>query len=154
MNKKKNNKLNIKNPNGYRNYSIIEEIEAGISLAGSEVKSIREGSAAIKDSYANIKNGEAFLYNMYIKPYEHGSAFNVDSTRTRKLLMHKREISKLEMKIKKESLSLIPLKIYFKNNKVKVLLGLGKGKKLYDKREDIKQRDNKRKLDRIKNRYV
>lgn len=148
------NKKNFKNPDAYRNYDIKEEIEVGIVLKGSEVKSIRNGNASLKDTYAIIKKSEMYILNMYIKPYEHGANFNPDSTRMRKLLLHKKEILKIQNNIKKERLSLIPIKMYFKKNKVKILLGIGKGKKLHDKRQDMAKKDAEMKINRIKNRYI
>ena len=130
------------------NYTILEEVEAGISLKGTEVKSIRDGKANIKDSYAVIKNDEAFLLNMHISEYKEGNIFNHEETRTRKLLLHKKEILKLRDKISLQGLTLVPLKVYFVKNKVKVLIGLAKGKKTYDKRESIKERDIKRNLEK------
>ena len=123
------------------NYFILEEYECGIVLTGTEIKSIRSGSANIKDSYATIRNNEIFLLNMHISPYKEGNIFNHEERRTRKLLMHRKEIIKINDRLLQESLTLVPLKVYFKKNKVKVLLGLCKGKKLYDKRETIKKRD-------------
>ncbi len=137
--------MEIKNKKAYFNYFIIKEIEAGIALKGCEVKSIRKGSCNIKDSYIRIKNNEVFLINTYIEKYT-GSPFNYEATRERKLLLHKKEIKKLKEQVKQEWYTLIPLKIYFKNNIVKVLIGICKGKKLYDKRESIKKRD----LERLK----
>jgi len=135
-------------------YFILEEIECGIVLKGTEIKSIREGKANIKDSYAIIKNGEAFLLNMFISPYKQGNIFNHQETRTRKLLLHKTEIRKLDQSIKLEGNTLIPLKVYFVKGRAKILLGLCKGKKNYDKRETIKERDIKRDIDkRLKERY-
>lgn len=123
------------------NYLVLEEIEAGIVLTGTEIKSIRDGKAQIKDSYANIRNNECYLLNMHINEYKEGNLFNHDPKRTRKLLLHKSEIKKLIDKVKIEGLTLVPLKVYFKKNKVKVLIGVCKGKKLFDKRESIKERD-------------
>lgn len=134
----------IKNKQASFKYFIEDTIEAGIELVGTEVKSIREGQANIKDSYAIIKNGEAFLLNMHIKKYENGSIFNHDETRTRKLLLNKREILKLRDMLEISGYTLIPLRVYFKNNKVKIEIGICKGKKNYDKRETIKERDIKR----------
>lgn len=122
-------------------YFIEEEYECGIALTGTEIKSIRDGKANIKDSYGIIRNGEVFLLNMFINHYKEGNIFNHEETRTRKLLMHKAEIHKLNDKIKLEGYTLIPLKVYFVRNKVKILLGLCKGKKNFDKREAIKERD-------------
>ena len=126
--------IEIKNKKAYFDYMILEEIEAGISLVGTEIKSVRKGSVDLKDSFITIKNNEAFVLNR----------FNHDERRTRKLLLHKKEIKKLKEKIKIEGLTLIPLKLYFKKNYVKVLVGICKGKKLYDKRASIKERDLKR----------
>ena len=123
------------------NYLVLEEIEAGIVLTGTEIKSIRDGKAQIKDSYANIRNNECYLLNMHINEYKEGNLFNHDPKRTRKLLLHKSEIKKLIDKVKIEGLTLVPLKVYFKKNKVKVLIGVCNGKKTFDKRESIKERD-------------
>ena len=128
------------------NYFIIEEIECGIELFGSEVKSIRNGNCNIKDSYGVIRNNEVYILNMHISPYENGGVFNHQETRTRKLLLHKKEILKLKNKLELEGFTLIPLKLYFVNGKAKIELGLCKGKKLYDKREDSKKRDVEREL--------
>ena len=136
--------IEIKNKKAYFDYFIIEEIEAGISLSGTEIKSIRKGSVDLKDSFVNIKNNEAYIINMYIAKYEEGNIFNHDERRTRKLLLHKKEILKLKEKVKMEGLTLIPLKLYFKKNKAKILVGVAKGKKIYDKRETIKERDLKK----------
>ena len=136
--------MEINNRKAKYDYYILEEIECGIELVGTEVKSIRNGSVNLKDSYAIIKNGEAYLLNTHISLYEEGNIFNHEETRTRKLLLHKKEILKLNDKIRIEGYTLIPLKMYFVKNKVKVLLGICKGKKLYDKRETIKKRDMER----------
>ena len=141
-------KLIAKNPTAYHNYSITDTYIAGIVLSGTEIKSIRNGKVNIKDTYINIKNGEAFIYGMHISPYEHGNIFNKDPLRTRKLLLHKREINKLIGLIQQKGLSLVPVKLYFQNNLVKLEFGIGKGKKLYDKREDIAKKDAQRKIDR------
>ena len=130
-------------------YEIEDEYEAGIVLKGTEIKSIRNGKANIKDSYAIIRNNELYLLNSNISLYEEGNRFNHEETRTRKLLMHKREILKLKDKIEKEGYTLIPLKMYFKGSKLKVLIGLAKGKKNYDKREAIKKRDTEIKMQKI-----
>ena len=135
------NKVITKNPVAYHNYTIQDTMEAGIVLTGTEIKSIRKGSVALKDTFARIKNGEVFVINMYIAKYEEGNRFNHDERRSRKLLLHKNEINRLAEEIKLNGYTLIPLKMYFKGDKVKVLLGLCKGKKLYDKRETIKERD-------------
>lgn len=136
--------IEIKNKKAYFDYTILESIEAGISLVGTEIKSIRKGSVDLKDTFITIKNNEAFILNMYIAKYEEGNIFNHDERRTRKLLLHKKEIQKLKEKVRTEGLTLIPLKLYFHKNHVKVLVGLCKGKKLYDKRASIKERDLKR----------
>ncbi len=138
--------MEINNRKAKFNYKIFEEIETGIVLTGTEIKSIRNGKANLGDSYAVIKNGECFLINMHISPYEQGNLFNHDETRTRKLLLHKKEILKLGNKIRLEGFTLVPLKMYLVRGKAKVLLGLAKGKKNYDKRESIKERDIKRNI--------
>ena len=132
--------MEIKNKKAYFDYEILKEIEAGMALIGTEVKSVRKGSVDLKDSFVNIKNNEAFVINMYIAKYEEGNRFNHDERRTRKLLLHKKEIVKLREQKALEGISLIPLKIYFKNGKVKLLIGIGKGKKLHDKREALKKK--------------
>ena len=141
-------KLIAKNPVAYHNYTINDTLEAGIVLTGTEIKSIRAGKVNLKDAYVNIKNSEAFIYGMHISPYEHGNIFNKDPLRTRKLLLNKREINKLLGLITQKGMSLIPIKLYFKNSFVKLELGIGKGKKLYDKREDIAKKDAERKIQR------
>lgn len=140
--------MEILNRKARHDYFIEEEYECGIVLTGTEIKSIRDGKGNIKDSYAIIRKNELFLLNMFISHYKEGNIFNHNETRTRKLLMHKKEILKLNDKITLQGYTLIPLKVYFKSNKVKVLLGLCKGKKNYDKRESIKERDIKRQLDK------
>ncbi|MBQ6849997.1 MAG: SsrA-binding protein SmpB [Oscillospiraceae bacterium] len=129
-------------------YFVLETYEAGIELYGTEIKSIRNGSVNLKESWADIQNGEVFINGMHISPYEKGNIFNKDPFRVRKLLLHKKEINKLAGKIKQEGLTLIPLSLYFKKQYVKVELGLCKGKKLYDKRETMAKRDAKRDIDR------
>ena len=131
------------------NYFIEEEIECGISLLGTEIKSIREGKANIKDSYAIIRNNEIYLLNMHINEYKEGNLFNHDPRRTRKLLLHKNEINKLSKSIEQDGMTLIPLKLYFSHNRVKILLGLCKGKKTFDKRETIKERELNREANRL-----
>lgn len=138
--------MEIVNRKARFDYEVLEEIEAGIVLTGTEIKSIRDGKANIKDCYGVIRNGEVYLLNMHISHYEQGNIFNHDETRTRKLLLHKKEILKLNNSIQLQGLTLIPLKVYFKKNKAKILLGLCRGKKNYDKRESIKERDIKRDL--------
>ena len=138
--------MEILNRKARHDYFIEDTYEAGIELTGTEIKSIREGNANIKDSYGIIKNHEVFLLNMFVSQYKEGNIFNHNETRTRKLLMHKKEIKKLNNKIILDGYTLIPLKIYFVRGRAKVLLGLGKGKKNYDKREDIKKRDIEREM--------
>ena len=146
--------LIAKNPVARHNYSIEDTIEAGIVLTGTEIKSIRNGKVNLKDSYAIIKNGEVYIYGMHISPYEHGSIQNKDPLRDRKLLLNKREINKLIGYIKQKGYSLIPISLYFKGSFVKVELGIGKGKKLYDKREDIAKKEAQLKIERaIKNKF-
>ncbi len=146
-------KLIATNKKAWHNYHIDDEYEAGIVLVGSEVKAIREGRVSFKDAYADIKRDEIFLRQLHISPYKYAYNANHEAMRTRKLLLHAYEIRKLASKIKEKGYSLVPLKIYFKNDKIKVLIGLGKGKKLYDKRESIKQRDVKRDMDRERKKY-
>ncbi len=141
-------KLIAKNPVAYHNYSIDDTLEAGMVLTGTEIKSIRSGKVNLKDTYVNIKNGEAFVYGMHISPYEHGNIFNKDPLRNRKLLLNRREINKLLGYISQKGLSLVPTKLYFKGNFVKLEIGIGKGKKLYDKREDMAKKDAERKIQR------
>lgn len=136
--------MEINNKKAYFNYFVEDEIEAGIVLKGTEIKSVRNSSANIKDSYVRIKNNEAFIINMYIAKYESSSVFNHDEYQERKLLLHKKEIKKLAEKVKIEGYTLIPLKIYLKNSKAKVMIGLCKGKKNYDKRQAIKKKDIER----------
>lgn len=131
-----------KNPVARHNYIITDTLEAGIVLTGTEIKSIRNGKVNLKDSYAGIKNGEAYIYSMHISPYEQGNIFNKDPLRDRKLLLNKREIFRLSGLINQKEYTLVPISLYFKNNIVKLELGIGKGKKLYDKREDLKKKDS------------
>ena len=138
----------ILNPNARRNYEILETYEAGIELVGTEVKSVFHGRANIREAFCIIKNGEAFVIGMHISPYEFGNRENKEPKRTRKLLLHKKEIEKLNSKIKEKKLTLVPISMYMKRNKIKLEIGLAKGKKLYDKREDIAKKDVKRKLER------
>lgn len=143
-----------KNPTAYHNYSIESTLEAGIVLTGTEIKSIRNGKVNLKDTYINIKNGEIFIYGMHISPYEFGNIYNKDPLRTRKLLLHKKEIDRLYGMMKQKGISIIPINMYFKQNKVKLQLGIGKGKKLFDKREDIAKKDAEMKIKRaLKNNY-
>lgn len=133
--------MEILNREAKFNYFILEEIECGIALLGTEIKSIRDGKANLKDSYAIIRNNEVYLLNMHINEYKEGNLFNHDPKRTRKLLLHKSEIKKLKNHVEQEGCTLVPLKLYFVKNKAKILLGLCKGKKNFDKRDTIKQRD-------------
>ena len=139
-------KLIAKNPTAFHNYTIDDKLEAGIVLSGTEIKSIRNGKANLKDSYAIIKNGEIYIVGMHISPYEQGNIFNKEPLRNRKLLLNKREINKLIGLTKQKGYSIIPLNMYFKGNLVKIELGIGKGKKLYDKREDIAKKDAERRI--------
>lgn len=150
-----NTKLIAKNPTAYHNYEIEDKLEAGIVLSGTEIKSIRNGKVNLKDSYAIIKNGEAFILGMHISPYEHGNIFNKDPLRTRKLLLNKREINKLTGFVKQKGLSLVPISLYFKGSLVKLELGIGKGKKLFDKREEIAKKEANLKIQKeLKNRNM
>ena len=139
-------KLIAKNPTAYHNYEIEDTLEAGIVLSGTEIKSIRHGKVNLKDTYANIKNGEVYIVGMHISPYEHGNIFNKDPLRDRKLLLNRKEINKLYGYIQQKGYSLVPISLYFKGSLVKVNLGIGKGKKLYDKREDIAKKDAQRQI--------
>ena len=143
-------KIISKNPTAKHNYTIDDTIETGIVLYGTEIKSIRNGKVNLKDSYASIKNGELFIHNLHISPYEFGNIYNKDPLRDRKLLVNKREINKLVGLIKQKGYSLIPLTMYFKGNFVKIELGIGKGKKLYDKRRDIAKKDAEMRMRRAK----
>ena len=136
------------NKKAFFNYFISDTIEAGIELKGSEVKSVREKGVSLAESFVSLKNGELFLQNAYIKPFEKATSFVPDERRTRKLLLHKEEIEKLSKKVKEKGFSIMPTKIYIKNGKVKVEVGLAKGKKLYDKRETMKDKEVKKTLDR------
>ena len=135
-----------KNPNAYHNYEIIEKIECGIVLYGTEIKSIRKGKVNLKDSFAKIHNGECFVIGMHISPYEFGNINNKDPLRDKKLLLNKSEINKLIGKVQTKGYSLVPISIYFKGSLVKLELGVGKGKKLYDKRESIAKKDAERRM--------
>ncbi|MGI5963937.1 MAG: SsrA-binding protein SmpB [Lawsonibacter sp.] len=138
-----------KNSKAYHDYFVEEKYEAGIELSGTEVKSIRLGNVNLKDSFCIIKDGQLSVLGMHISPYEKGNIFNKDPRRSRRLLMHKREIMRLFGRIKQDGYSLIPLSLYFKGPRVKLELGLAKGKKLYDKRESAAKRDAKREMDRV-----
>jgi len=148
MSNKNESTPTIKNRKARHEFHIEETYEAGIVLKGTEVKSIREGKASLQEAFAYLKDGEVWLRDMYIKPYKFGSYANHDERRPRKLLLKKREIRELDKKVLQKGYTLVPLKLYFKNGYAKVLLGLAKGKKKYDKREDIKERDLKRELNR------
>ena len=149
-----NTKLITKNPTAYHNYTIEDKLEAGIVLSGTEIKSIRKGKANLKDSYAIIKNGEVYIVGMHVSPYEHGNIFNKDPLRDRKLLLNKKEINKLFGLTKQKGYSLVPISLYFKGSLVKVELGIGKGKKLYDKRQDIAKKDAERRINQaMKQKY-
>ena len=136
------------NRKAFHDYFIEDKYEAGIELAGTEVKSIRQGAVNLRDSFCSVKDGEMFLYGMHISPYEKGNIFNKDPVRPRRLLMHKREIRKLHALVKQDGYTLVPLSVYFKDSRVKVQVGLCKGKKNYDKRATAAQRDAKREIDR------
>jgi SsrA-binding protein len=141
-------KIVAKNSKAFHDYFIEDKYECGIELAGTEVKSIRQGNVNLKDSFCIIKDGEISVLGMHISPYEKGNIFNKDPRRTRKLLMHKREIMRLFGKIKQDGYSLVPLSIYFKGPRVKLEVGLARGKKLYDKRDSAAKKDAKREIDR------
>jgi SsrA-binding protein len=138
--------IEINNRKAKYDYQIFETYESGIALTGTEIKSIRKGNCNLKDSYIVIKKQEAYIINMHISHYEEGNIFNHEETRTRKLLLHKKEILKLDDKIKIKGYTVIPIKLYFKKNKAKILIGIAKGKKTYDKRETIKERDINRNI--------
>ena len=148
MPKKAGIKLIANNKKAFHDYFIEDTYEAGISLAGTEVKSLRMGKCSVKEAFVRIERGEVYVYGMNISPYEKGNIFNKDSLRVRKLLLHKYEINKIEAKIKEKGFTLVPLKVYFKDSLVKVEIGLARGKKLYDKREDIAKKDLKREAER------
>ena len=141
-------KLIANNKKAYHEYFIEETYEAGISLHGTEVKSMRMGKCSIKESFIRIENGEVFVYGMHVSPYEKGNIFNKDPLRVKKLLLHKSEINKLAGKVAEKGYTLVPLQVYFKNGKVKTQVGLARGKKLYDKREAIAKKDRRREMER------
>ena len=156
MKKESSDRLVANNKKAYHDYFIEEKYEAGISLAGTEVKSLRMGKCSIKEAFIRIERGEVFVYGMHISPYEKGNIFNKDPLRVRKLLLHRAEINKMEGKIAEKGFTLVPLRVYFKGSLVKVEIGVAKGKKLYDKRQDIAKKDMKREAERefkVKNRY-
>ena len=148
MAKEKGTRLIANNKKAYHDYFIEEKYEAGISLHGTEVKSVRMGKCSIKEAYIRIENEEAFLYGMHISPYEKGNIFNRDPLRVKKLLLHKNEIRKMKGKIAEKGYTLVPLQVYFKNSLIKVEIGLARGKKLYDKRADIAKKDIRREAER------
>ena len=148
MPKQKGTRLIANNKKAYHEFFVEEKYEAGIALAGTEVKSLRQGQCSIKEAFIRIEKGEMFIYQMHIPPYEKGNIFNRDPLRIRKLLLHKSEINKLLGKIKEKGYTIIPLQVYFKDSLVKVEIGLARGKKLYDKRADIAKRDMKREAER------
>ena len=148
MAKKQGVFLVANNKKAYHDYFIEDTYECGIALAGTEVKSLRMGKCSIKEAYVRIERGEVYVWGMHISPYEKGNIFNKDPLRTRKLLMHSYEIRKLEAKLKEKGLTLVPLRVYFKTSLVKVEMGLARGKKLYDKRQDIAKKDQKREAER------
>lgn len=141
-------KLVSQNKKAFHDYFVEDTIEAGIELLGNEVKSIRNGNINLKDSWCGIENGQIFAYGIHISPYEKGNLFNKDPLRVRRLLLHKREILKLSVKVKQEGYTLVPLTVYFKGSRVKLKLGVCKGKKIYDKREDAARRSAKREIER------
>lgn len=145
---KKQEKLIANNKKAYHDYFILDTYEAGISLAGTEVKSLRMGKCSIKEAFIRIEDGEVFIYGMNISPYEKGNLFNKDPLRVRKLLLHRSEIQKILGKTKEKGMAVVPLKVYFHGGLVKVEIGLAKGKKLYDKRDDIAKKDQKREAER------
>lgn len=148
MAKKETQKLIANNKKAYHDYFIDETYETGVALHGTEVKSMRMGKCSIKESFVRIENGEVFVYGMHVSPYEKGNIFNKDPLRVKKLLMHRHEINRLEGKIKEKGYTLVPLQVYFKEGKVKVEIGLARGKKLYDKRESIAKKDARRETER------
>ena len=145
---KSSEKLIANNKKAYHDYFILDKYETGIALAGTEVKSLRMGKCSIKESFIRIEDGEVFIYGMHISPYEKGNIFNKDPLRVRKLLLHRAEINKLIGKTKEKGMTLVPLRIYLKGSLVKVEIGLAKGKKLYDKRQDIAKKDQQREATR------
>ena len=153
---KTNGKMIANNKKAYHDYFILDTYEAGLALHGTEVKSLRMGKCSIKESFIRVENGEVFIYGMHISPYEKGNIFNKDPLRVRKLLLHKSEIHKLLGKTKEKGMAIVPLKVYFKGSLVKIEVGMAKGKKLYDKRQDIAKKDMRRESERefkVKNLY-
>lgn len=141
-------RLIANNKKAYHDYFIEDKYEAGVSLAGTEVKSLRMGKCSIKESFVRIEKGEVFIYGMHVSPYEKGNIFNKDPLRVKKLLLHREEIRKIERKIAEKGFTLVPLQVYFRGSLVKVEIGIAKGKKLYDKRQDIAKKDQKREAQR------
>ena len=153
---KTNGKMIANNKKAYHDFFILENYEAGIALHGTEVKSLRMGKCSIKESFIRVENGEVFIYGMHISPYEKGNIFNKDPLRVRKLLMHRYEINKIGGKVTEKGYTLVPLKVYLKGSLVKVEIGLARGKKLYDKRQDIAKKDQRREAEKefkVKNLY-
>jgi len=148
MAKKETQKLVANNKKAYHDFFIDETYEAGLALHGTEVKSLRMGKCSIKESFIRIENGEVFVYGMHISPYEKGNIFNKDPLRVKKLLMHKYEINKLAGKVAEKGFTLVPLQVYFKDGRAKIEVGLARGKKLYDKREDIAKKDQRREMEK------
>jgi SsrA-binding protein len=147
-------KIVSNNKKAYHDYFILDTYEAGIELKGTEIKSVRKGSANLKDAFIKIKDNEAYIENMHIAPYEQGNRFNHDPRRTRKLLLHKKEIRKLQKEVKENGLTIVPTKLYFNTSKAKLEIALARGKKLYDKRQDLKAKDAKRDIEKaLKNAY-
>lgn len=145
---KTNGKMIANNKKAYHDYFILENYEAGIALHGTEVKSLRMGKCSIKEAFIRVENGEVYIYGMHISPYEKGNIFNKDPLRVRKLLLHRYEINKIEGKLQEKGLTLVPLKVYFKGSLVKIEIGVARGKKLYDKRQDIAKKDQRREAER------
>lgn len=153
---KANGKMIANNKKAYHDYFILENFETGIALHGTEVKSLRMGKCSVKESFVRVEKGEIYIYGMNISPYEKGNIFNKDPLRVRKLLLHRYEINKIEAKLKEKGLTLVPIKVYFKDSLVKIEIGMARGKKLYDKRQDIAKKDQRREAERdfkVKNLY-
>lgn len=147
-------KIVSQNKKAFHDYFILETYEAGIELKGTEIKSVRKGSTNLKDAFIRIKNDEAYIENMHIAPYEQGNRFNHEPLRTRKLLLHKKQIKKLQKEVKENGLTIVPTKLYFNTSKLKVEIALARGKKLYDKRQNLKAKDAKRDVEKaLKNAY-
>jgi SsrA-binding protein len=152
--KPKPDNLLAQNKKAYHDYNILETYEAGVALTGTEIKSVRAGKTTLRDGYARVRNGEAWLENVHITPYAEGNQFNVDPMRNRKLLLHKKEIRKLEVSLTEKGLTIVPLRMYLKHGYAKVLIGVAQGKKNYDKRESLKRKDQERDIQRaMKDRY-